>query len=320
MSIAADITWVEENIKPYIYQLPMLYFVLNMMMWGIIGSFLIFIMRYAAYMASAVESSRMKLNQTVDIEALHAWLATKPITTADLDLDNKSFSKKYSWVEESSSKWNGLPPKVEMLVDERYSYILQVFIQINKRRCKTNALEAKEILFEELDRYKVLDMSGVDVWENSTSRRGHAAAEAAVAAAEAESTAGGDTHRSMDHGGNSRASFESHRNLEEYEDDGSEEGAKSRGSWWQGAGFGSFGSKKSIQDSITPRTATPSHKSFRDSVTPTPRSLQGTPRPHSPQKSASSKVGKSPAGTPSSTKMSMDQIMARKSTKKMGGK
>ena len=63
----------------------------------------------------------------------------------------KNFFKKYQWEEEEDQgKWKGVPPKFELKADERYGFILQLFIQVNMRKSKLSCAEAKHIILCEL--------------------------------------------------------------------------------------------------------------------------------------------------------------------------
>ena len=84
------------------------------------------------------------------MDKLRKFLKGKPITSEEITQDEKSLIKKYQWDEEDPKRWNGEPPRFEMKVDERFGFILQIFITIVMRKSKLNCSTALEMILQEL--------------------------------------------------------------------------------------------------------------------------------------------------------------------------
>ena len=151
LSIADQVFWVEDYVRPYTANVPLVWFAINMLVWGALGGFIIQLLRYSAYMSVAVEASNTRLAIPCKVPQLRAYMATKNVTTEDINMDPKNFFKKYQWEEEEDKdRWKGVPPKFELKADERYGFILQLFIQVNMRKSKLSCAEAKYIILGEL--------------------------------------------------------------------------------------------------------------------------------------------------------------------------
>ncbi|XRA97769.1 WD repeat-containing protein 35 [Pycnococcus provasolii] len=156
LSIAPDIKWANDSFRP-IYNTPLAYFFLNMIWWGVIGGFIQWLMGYISDISSGVLSLRYKLNTKIDMVGLREYLASKNIEVEDIDSDKRNYIKKYTWDEAADDKWQGTPPKIEMTIDEKYAFILSVFIQVNTKTSKIRQREMNQLFFDELRDYDVID-------------------------------------------------------------------------------------------------------------------------------------------------------------------
>ena len=84
-------------------------------------------------------------------------VASKNIEVEDIDSDKRNYIKKYTWDEAADDKWQGTPPKIEMTIDEKYAFILSVFIQVNTKTSKIRQREMNQLFFDELRDYDVID-------------------------------------------------------------------------------------------------------------------------------------------------------------------
>ena len=150
MGVADQIGWVEDYIRPYTINVPMIWFIINMVVWVGFGAFVIGLLRYKGYMANAAEAVTTTLALPVDMDKLRKFLKGKPITSEEITQDEKSLIKKYQWDEEDPKRWNGEPPRFELKVDERFGFILQIFITIVMRKSKLNCNAALEMILQEL--------------------------------------------------------------------------------------------------------------------------------------------------------------------------
>eukprot|EP00217_Crustomastix_stigmatica_P003168 CAMPEP_0183819664 /NCGR_PEP_ID=MMETSP0803_2-20130417/64255_1 /TAXON_ID=195967 /ORGANISM="Crustomastix stigmata, Strain CCMP3273" /LENGTH=906 /DNA_ID=CAMNT_0026064553 /DNA_START=199 /DNA_END=2916 /DNA_ORIENTATION=- len=154
LSIADRIGWVVNYLQEPLVETPLIWFAINMIVWLVMGGGLIVFMRHLAYMGNAVEAKRIRLNRKLDLKQLHEYLQTKPISATDVEEEERTLLKKYSW-DESGEKWEGQPPKVELTIDERYHFMLQAFFILNKRRCRLNAEQVWEHLRSEMQQAQV---------------------------------------------------------------------------------------------------------------------------------------------------------------------
>merc|ERR1711871_461329 len=64
--------------------------------------------------------------------------------------EGKHTWRRVIWQETNLLKWEGTPPKVYMIVDWTYGWMLRVTIQYNSSQGKMNRKEIKKVFFEEL--------------------------------------------------------------------------------------------------------------------------------------------------------------------------
>lgn len=157
MSIADRIGWVVDNIQPVLVELPLMWFALNMTFWIILGGGLIVLMRRLSYLGNAVDAKKIRVNRRVNIDRLAEYLKLKDIKAVDIGEDEKSTVKKYTWVEvEDKAKWKGISPRFDVVVDERYGFILSAFIQVSKRQCELSADAVWKMFLADLEHYCIL--------------------------------------------------------------------------------------------------------------------------------------------------------------------
>ena len=103
------------------------------------------------------------------MDRLAAVLEAREMEAIDIGEDEKSTVKKYTWVEaDDKERWKGIPPRFDMVVDERYGFILSAFLQVTKRQCKLSADTIWNMFLEELDQNEVFDTSyapGENAWD-----------------------------------------------------------------------------------------------------------------------------------------------------------
>jgi uncharacterized protein YjgD (DUF1641 family) len=160
MSIADRIGWVVDYVQPVLVELPLMWFAINMGFWLILGGGLIILMRRLSYLGNAVDAKKIRINRRVHMDRLAAFLESKTMEAMDIGEDEKSTVKKYSWVEAvDKERWKGIPPRFDMVVDERYGFILSAFLQVTKRQCKLSADTIWNMFLTELEENRVWDAS-----------------------------------------------------------------------------------------------------------------------------------------------------------------
>ena len=156
LGVAPDIAWAYDVFLP-VLNVPGAWLTINLGVWAILAVCLLAFMRHVAFMNTAVASMRLRLNRRLDPEALAVWLATKKIVETDADRDEKTEVKKYSWKEatRTSAPWRGDAPLVEVLIDERFGFLLEIYFQINRRKAGCGVDAVRDALLDELDKARV---------------------------------------------------------------------------------------------------------------------------------------------------------------------
>jgi len=158
LSIADRIGWVVDNIQKPLVETPLMWFSINMLFWLFLGGGLVMFMRRLSYLGNAVDSKKVRINRRVHMDALNAYMAQKEIEAIDIQEDDVSRIKKFSWTEdEDKKKWRGIPPRFDLVVDERYQFILSAFLQVNKRMTKRSSNEVWDIFLDDLIQNAVFD-------------------------------------------------------------------------------------------------------------------------------------------------------------------
>ena len=146
-------------------EIPLMWFAIN----GVLHPRgLIVLMRRLSYLGNAVDAKKIRVNRRVHMDRLAAVLEAREMEAIDIGEDEKSTVKKYTWVEaDDKERWKGIPPRFDMVVDERYGFILSAFLQVTKRQCKLSADTIWNMFLEELDQNEVFDTSygGENTWD-----------------------------------------------------------------------------------------------------------------------------------------------------------
>ena len=132
-----EIRWAVEAVQPYIVNVPAVWFILNMLAWSALGGGIIYLMRYLAYMHCSVETKKLTLNKPIHLSRWRRFIATRNVESTAFKEEKNRRVVKYGWTEPIDvEKWKGSPPKIDVTIDERYGFVLQAMIIINKRTCK----------------------------------------------------------------------------------------------------------------------------------------------------------------------------------------
>ena len=132
-----EIRWAVEAVQPYIVNVPAVWFILNMLAWSALGGGIVYLMRYLAYMHCSVETKKLTLNKPIHLSRWRRFIATRNVESTAFKEEKNRRVVKYGWTEPIDvEKWKGSPPKIDVTIDERYGFVLQAMIIINKRTCK----------------------------------------------------------------------------------------------------------------------------------------------------------------------------------------
>lgn len=137
--LSLEVRWVMESLFPYFINVPMIWLIVNMLTWALVAVGLLWFMRKVKYMNCSVETKRITLNKPIRVSRWRRFVASRKIDSTAFTEDKGARVVKYGWTEPSDKKWRGSPPKLEIVVDERYGFVLQASVVVNKRTCKLTA-------------------------------------------------------------------------------------------------------------------------------------------------------------------------------------
>ena len=186
LGVAAEVDWANDNLAA-MYKTPMVLFIINMGMWGVVGGFVKWLLAYYGDIASGVLSVRYKLNVKVNRRNLLYFLADKEVPMEDINGDKGTMLKKHAWSESDNIRWCGEPPKIEVLVDHRFNFLLEAYIVISTKKSKVREKDILDIFFGELREYGVITkdakIKGIEYFPEQEEEERLAAEEAALEAA-----------------------------------------------------------------------------------------------------------------------------------------
>ena len=106
------------------------------------------------------------VNTPVNFDKFLTFLQEKEVEVEDSHADKLTFLKKYSWDETDKVRWQGEPPRIEVLVDTRYHFLLKAFIQVSTNMSKVRQDDVRELFFGELRDKGVIEgdqLQGIEV-------------------------------------------------------------------------------------------------------------------------------------------------------------
>lgn len=167
-----DIRWAVDKVQPYIVNVPAAWFMLNMAMWVCLGGGIIYLMRHLAYMGCSVETKRFTLNKPIHVKRWKRFILTRDVESVSQKEESSRRVVKYGWSEpEDVDKWRGSPPKIDITVDERYGYVLQAMIIVNKRTCKLSGEEAWRIFWRDVFVNRSIHDASREIFDEETGDR-----------------------------------------------------------------------------------------------------------------------------------------------------
>jgi len=144
------IRWSNEHMQPYLVNVPLVWFILNMCTWTIIGGSVLLLMRHLAYMNLSVETKKLLLNKPINVKRWKRFVATRTMESVSLQEETSERISKYNWTEPDDIKWKGSAPNIEVTCEERYGYVLSSVVLVNKRTCKLTADECWRIFWRDV--------------------------------------------------------------------------------------------------------------------------------------------------------------------------
>merc|ERR1719161_2718901 len=123
---------------------------MNLLMWFLLGSFVNWLLGSMADSEIYLRIG-MDVNIKVNMENLATYLHVVELGDEEFIFEEgKHTWRRVIWQETNLLKWEGTPPKVYMIIDWTYGWMLRVTIQYNSSQGKMNRKEIKKVFFEEL--------------------------------------------------------------------------------------------------------------------------------------------------------------------------
>jgi hypothetical protein len=97
-----------------------------------------------------VTVENLRIDRTVDVEALDAFLEHKNIVTTEVADDRGWRIITHRWKERADTKWNGMPPTVSVTVDATQGFLRAVSIEHSPARSALDQKQVRELVFLDL--------------------------------------------------------------------------------------------------------------------------------------------------------------------------
>jgi len=160
-----DQEWAKAAFVEPLMKQPGVWFLISIGLWVIIGTVLIKFMHYLQEQAQGVLSIRLKVNLPIDMVNLMSYLKRKNIDEEEMESDRTTATKKVAWTETNSRMWGGTTPRIEIMIDEKYGFLLKVFIQYEKKKGNLREAAIRQVFYDSLRNENVL-LSEVQEIEN----------------------------------------------------------------------------------------------------------------------------------------------------------
>ena len=137
--------WARAYIVDPFMSKPLVWFSISMLVWFGVGTGVFTLIRDLNDKTAGIITYRVKVNKSVDLDALDAYLSRKAIVAEDGDADALNSNQKVCWVERDPSRWEGYQPKVEMMYDVKHGFLLGVYLQVTRRASKPAKLRPETL-------------------------------------------------------------------------------------------------------------------------------------------------------------------------------
>lgn len=153
-----DTWWGKSYLEEPFIEKPGLWFIINIMLWALIGWLLKRVMSVLADKSQGVLTVRWRPNLQIDVQRLYVFLETKEVGEEEVGFEQSLKIRKVSWTEKRNSKrWQNFSPKLEIVFDEKFGFLLSVYVQVEKEdHKKISEEELKKLFIEELQEANVL--------------------------------------------------------------------------------------------------------------------------------------------------------------------
>jgi len=153
--------WMRDFVEPMLRNTPLMWFLLNMAFWFILGSVIIKFMHYLNYRAQGIITLRMKMMKKINVENLSKYLHTKQISKEDRDYEKVTDVVNVTFEADDKRDWGNARPVISLEYEELNGYMLTMTLAYNRRVATKNlvfnARELKAKLMDELKAAEVFE-------------------------------------------------------------------------------------------------------------------------------------------------------------------
>lgn len=196
-----DSQWMQDFANPMIKRSPLVWFLVNMLMWGLLAFAVLRVLNMFNFAAQGTTVIRVRVMQRIILERFYAYLATKVTSVEERGYEENNTMVSISWEDadpNTKKQYGGIMPRITAYYDKTTGFMHWLTIDYNRRladkKTALTTLEVKNLVSDELveagffvDRAFAFredprtEQAMVDVRRKAKSR-GRAAARAAVAA------------------------------------------------------------------------------------------------------------------------------------------
>ncbi|CEG49204.1 uncharacterized protein PHALS_06978 [Plasmopara halstedii] len=154
-----DQEWIRGFVKVMIYNNAGLWFFFSLVAWVIVGTGMIYLLRYFTYKSRGVVSIKVEHKVSIHLKNLSRYLQDKVLQNESHQYEGGVRIAKVIWEEKDKKEWGGSAPVIEIEYDEQNAFMLQITISYKKRQAvKTLAFNANELythLIQEMDKARI---------------------------------------------------------------------------------------------------------------------------------------------------------------------
>jgi WD repeat-containing protein 35 len=163
----ATAPWFASTYQSLIQNTAGGWFIINLIVWGVIMGFVYWLYRKNHYIAQGITTVRLKINRKVFVDRVRKFLDAKVRAHEERVYNDHVDIVKVTYTDNLKRDWGGAKPTVTLEYDDRNCFLLTVTVQYNKREAKKALVftpeELKEKIMDELNLMDVWDVKGEDV-------------------------------------------------------------------------------------------------------------------------------------------------------------
>jgi len=151
--------WMRPLVEPLMKNTPMVWFLLNLIVWAMFAASLLLWLRHLAYQASGVINLKIKMLKKINVENLQKYLHSKNIKLEERGYEKVTDTVKVVFVEDDKRDWGGHAPEISMEYEELHGYMLSVAMSYNRRKARANLVfNARELKMKLMDQLKAAEV------------------------------------------------------------------------------------------------------------------------------------------------------------------